>query len=153
MWSWTYGINTVTAPTFLSIAILIKLVLYAIQTKVCAHLTIITICGFFHQTELSRIITCWSISISLHFSQEAQTSSSMTMCLGIKWAPWRQGSSRLEWKNSSGLPRALASTPVNIFGMNSPDISAWSHYCSCGWMSTNRHSPKSIKPSQKSTAY
>lgn len=69
----------------------------------------------------------WKIVLGL-----GQSCSSMIKLLCTKWAPWRHGLPNFEWNKSSGLNKAMTSSPVNTFEMN------WNSDCAEGLLALHR---------------
>lgn len=62
-----------------------------------------------NHARMFRMTICYSITFSHHWDYW-RTYSSMTTSFHTKWDPWRHDVPRVEWKNTSGLHRALTST-------------------------------------------
>lgn len=106
--------------------------------NVCGHLIATPICEPFpyccHE-DGSTHLSFYAVVLQISFTGAkglAQTCSSMKMPMCTMWVLWRHGWPKLEWKNSSGVRRALTSTLFITLEMNwysrAPGVLAW-HQC------------------------
>lgn len=96
-----------------------------------------------------NVYVCCSIKTIFYWNQAAKSCPNRTVPLGTMQGPWRHGLPTLEWKNPSGLHRALILNPPNTINWNANSVTDHLLLSQLLWLNEHKFCKSSKRPSQK----